>query len=288
MDRATRARRRAYLTVLLVIVTALLAAGCQAIAPQATPTAAPSSTPEPTNTLTPEPTSTPEATATTVPTDTPTPTASPTSTPDLTSTAAVEATEMAIALIAEIEEELQVAGYSTSDGHLAYSSNDPVNLAVVTYGDSRAEMIADGGHFENFAMAVDVTWNSTSGLAGCGFMVRADDDLERGAHYRLYTIRLSGFPGWDLEYWKFGNWQSTLTAGGRVLTSQASNQDQGGTNRYLLIGDENELTVFANEERLGKVPINTLAEGQLGFFVFHESGETSCEFNNAYVWSYDE
>ena len=134
----------------------------------------------------------------------------------------------------------------------------------------------------NFIFSSEITWESSGGLAGCGLVFRADGDIIRGEQYHLLTIRLSGFPGWDIEYWKDGDWQSTLN--GRAMTSKAIDQGQGSTNQIVLVADGGTFTVYANGERLGRVLGPALKEGKLGFIGFQDSGTTTCLFDNSWIW----
>lgn len=263
-----------------LFVAFALVVGCTSAAPQAAPTNPPVPTLVPTDTVLP-PTDPPAPTDTPVPTDTPEPTA--TATPDLTATAAAQTTQAAAEAITKIDTELQKYDLSTKEGYLGWTSSGPTSLKVDSYNAYDILFISQDLKAKDFVMQADVTWDSTGGLAGCGFVFRAEADAKKGSHYRFLTIRLSGFPGWDIEHWDFGNWQRTIT-GNQVQTSRAINQEQGATNTYVLIAKGNQFTTYANGDRLRLSNDSKLTEGLLGLIVFQESGKTTCKFENGWVW----
>jgi hypothetical protein len=266
----------------LVLSLIVFMAGCAGgeAQPTATVEPPPSNTPLPTNTKTPTFTLTPE------PTETPEPT--PTATPDYAATAAVEATQTIAAVIEEIDADLQEIGYSTEVGSLAWVSEAPEAITITTYASHDWIPLASGRDFSDFVLKADVTWESTGGLALCGFWFRAESDDEDAPHYKFLTIRFSGLPLWDVEYWKYNNWVSTISPGGRTISSPHIDQEQGATNTYILAAEGSVLTVYANGHRLGQVTISTLKEGILAFYASQESGETTCTFDNAWVWDLSE
>ena len=265
-----------------VLPLVVLMAGCAAGESQPTPTVEPppTNTPLPTHTVPPTLTPTPE------PTSTPTPTH--TSTPDLTATAAVEATQTIAAVIEEIDVELQDIGYSTEEGSLAWVSEGPEEITITSYDSHDWIALAAGRNFSDFVLKADVTWESTGGLAVCGFWFRGESDHEDAPHYKFLTIRFSGLPLWDVEYWKYNAWVSTISPGGRTISSPHIDQDQGSTNTYILAAEGSLLTVYANGHRLGQVTISTLKEGVITYYTWQESGETTCTFDNAWVWDLSE
>lgn len=180
--------------IALALVFGLLQTGC-GLGLVATPT----ETPAPTHT--PAPTSTPEPTATPVPTDTPVPT--PTTTPDVTATAAARATAAMEDKIAKIAPELEKLGIAPDSGSLVWQADDPISMTVTTYMEKTHYQITDDP-VSDFVLFTDVTWNSSSGLAGCGLIFRADDDFDVGGQYAFLIMRLQAAPAWDIEYYKWG------------------------------------------------------------------------------------
>lgn len=254
----------------LSLMLALMLCACQSFRTEPTPTA----------TDTPMPTDTP------VPTDTPTPTLTPTNTytptPDRTATAAVRATETTQAIIDEIDSVLRPYGYSTKSGSLGWVQRRSTDITVAQYGAINYSLLDQTKKFSNFALKIDIRWDSQTGLAGCGIIFRAEDDIERGEQMRFYTMRLSGLPAWDVELWEYDDFQANLS--GRVHTSGAINLDSGSVNEYLLIADGVTLQIYANDSNIGSVTISSRQTGKIAFFTWQESGVTTCEFDNGWVW----
>ncbi len=234
--------------------------------------------PPPTATDLPTPTDTP------APTETPAPTATPT--PDLAATVAFEATQAMDALLEKIDADLQAVNLSTDQGSLAWLGAGPSEITLDTYNTHWWIPLGDDTAFSDFVLRADLTWESTSGLATCGFWFRGQSSDKDSEHYVFEALRLSGLPAWSVEYWKYNYVQSHLT--GNPRTSPEINQDQGSTNAYLFIAQGNLLSIYVNGESLGAVTINRLTEGILAFYASQEFGETTCSFDNAWVWDLSE
>ncbi len=281
-----RNKRLAYFVVVLLLSAWIT--GCNALAPQPTATPTPSDTPQPTDTPTPEPSSTPIPTDTPTPapspTDTPTPTETSTPTPDMTATWSVEATAIAEAVIAEIGVELETIGLSTESGRLGWVGEGPVPMRITTYNTHDWFPMAEGKYYSDFVMHTDITWESTSGLAICGFWFRAESLDANAEYYKFMTLRLSGLPLWVVQLWEFDDLVSSLAEN----TTSVIDQANGSTNSYLLHLKGNLLTVYANGKRLGQVTITRRADGLLAYYILQESGETTCLFDNAWIWDLSE
>jgi hypothetical protein len=267
----------------LALVALLFASlGCGLAASQPTPIPPLTPMPPPTETATALPTATQTITPSPQPSPTPTATITPSRTPQLTKTAEARAAKTASAMAKRIVDDLEPLGLNIDQGRLGWfqTRQEEIDLyePKVYYVLSPDQTLTAA----NFIFSSEITWESSGGLAGCGLVFRVDGDLIRGKQYHLLTIRLSGFPGWDIEYWKDGLWQSTLN--GRAMTSKAIDQSQGSTNQIVLLADGGTFTVYANGERLGRVMGPALKEGKLGFIGFQDSGTTTCLFDNSWIW----
>jgi len=236
---------------------------------------APSPTPVP-------PTSTPKPTATTEPTATRT----PRPTADAAATAAAEETEIAEltdrlvrAQLAEIDRENRV-------GQVDFFFPDPYELVVDTFNSYTYVPLDPGREYSDFILHYDVTWDSKTGLAGCGVIFRSEEDLEEGEQFRFEVIRLSGFPGWDVVLFRYGEFVSSATSG--VRQSSAINQESGSTNEVFLEVDGTVFTAFANGTKLGSATVSRRSQGEIALFVWQESGRTSCLYENIWVFSLTE
>jgi hypothetical protein len=239
--------------------------------PPAPPTDAP---PAATNTPLP-----PTATASPVP---PTETPVPSPTPDLAATAAAAATATAAPIIAMIDGELQKHGLSTEQGRLGWL-HEPYTATLDSY-------LAEDYHTDypdvtasDFVMQADITWNTTSGAAGCGFALRGSPDIDQGDSYRLYLIRLG--PLWDIEYYKGGDFASNLTGFRDALPL---NDGLDSTNTVTVIARGVELGIYANGREMDTISDTRLTTGTPAFITWQESGQTTCTFENGWLWILDE
>lgn len=268
----TKLRCRAWQIAAAVVFLALVQMACGLAAPQPTPTPAPTDTPAPTATETPLPTET----ATPTPTITPTRTA----TPNKTATAAVNATATAEAQTALVLPVLEELGFTDPPGKLAFYETAPITLKVDQYW-SYHPVFVDDNVYGDFVMQSDVVWDSTSGLAGCGVIFRAEDDLHDGANYEFDLMRLDGAPVWYLGYNKFHTVQNDL---GQDFSSQI-NDKPNSQNTVTLVMQGANMQFYINGKRVHYLDYNKLTEGRIAVISWQESGKTVCTFSNTWVWA---
>jgi hypothetical protein len=248
-----------------------------AVEPTATVTEAP-----PTDTA--EPTSTQTATPTTEPTATET--AAPTATrgPDRKATEQAKSTQAAEKFFLEIGEELETVGVNPEIGYLMWVQDRPVVLEMDSYGDWFFDPFADGMVASDFVLKTDVTWESSSGLATCGFIFRSEKNIEIGKQYYFEMLRLSGLPAWDIVYLKDNFLEKNVS---EIRTNSAIHQEQGSKNEVILIAEQDQFTVYFNDTRAGSFYdySKNMLEGYFAFAAWQESGQSSCTFTDTWVWS---
>lgn len=267
---------------IILLVIAVFVSGCRAGTAVA-PTASPTEPPLPTNTPVPTETPTPLPTNTPVPTDTPIPTDTPTPTPNLKATEAAQATADAgatqEALAVDVAKELESYDIPTDQGGLMFFSEGAIPISIDQYNSSNQILLNPGVSYEKYVLHADISWESTSGLAGCGIIFHADAD----SYYDFRALRLSGAPAWAVLYIEGGEVKFMPT--GDVRMNNAIDLKQNSQNSYVLVVEEKLLTVYANEKRLGAVDITKETSGEIAFEVFQESGETTCTLDRIWVWS---
>ncbi|UCD97465.1 MAG: hypothetical protein JSV42_10835 [Chloroflexota bacterium] len=272
----------------LVVFLLLLSSCSSADGPVATATLEmPTATmlrPQATATVRPAPTATPTNTNTPVPSATKAPTSTPTQ--DIQATADAEATQMIESSMDSIRGDLEMLGFPEDSGNLGWVQEGSETIFVEDYDSGDFKEFAEDLEAGNFILGTDVTWESSSGLAGCGLLFRSEANLDHGSHYELAFLRLSGLPAWNIIYIKDGEFQKNVTG---VVTAAAINQDQGGTNSYLLVAEEGKFTIYINEQRIGSYFDYALSRetGKFAFTGWQESGETRCSYENSWVWLLD-
>lgn len=229
-------------------------------------------------------TAVPTANATPLPTNTSEPIPSATPTLDLTATAQAEATQAAEAALAEIGKELELVGLSTDAGYLLWAQDEPVEIPLDSFNESVYDPFAGNPIASDFVMKSDVTWESTGGLAICGFFFRSEKNFKEGKQYKYQMLRLSGLPAWAISYFQYGDVQKDVS---QLRTNGAINQDQGSTNKIVLIAEGEKFTLYINDIRAGSFYdySKSMLDGQFAYLAFQESGKTTCTFNNTWVWA---
>jgi hypothetical protein len=231
---------------------------------------------EPTPTVTPEP-----PTSTPLPTETPTPLPTATSTPDKAATAAVEATQIAGDVQAELGELLGDSATALEGGTLLWQQTERMEINL-RGPDGRFLEFAEGMKGKNFVMKSDVTWNAT-GILVCGIIFRSEPDFRNGDQYTFLFLRFSGAPAWAIQYHEFGYFKNSPSG---TQYSSAVDLTNGATNQIVLVAQDNQFNVFINGTRQGRYFDNSSqrTDGEFAFVGYQDSGDGLCKYENTVVW----
>jgi hypothetical protein len=240
------------------------------------PTATQTNTPSPSPTITHTPEPSPTATATI------------TATPDSTGTAVAKTTATARLILDYMQADLEDYDITLDSGYLAWFSNKSPVINLQTYGEERYQLLEGLAPLGDFLLQSEINWDTSTGLAGCGFILRSADDVDRGEQYRFAMMRLENMPGWDIEYHNYGEWQSTITLNNRLQFSNAIHDERKSTNVVAILVKGDQFTVFLNGQEMRTLTNNKLSKGLIAVFGWQESGTSRCEFHNTWVWSFDE
>jgi hypothetical protein len=274
------------LTILLVggaLAISLLVGGCVLTVPRPTPALfdSPAVTLPPSATASPVPTSTPTPTQTSTPTPSPTPTR--TATPDRSATAAVAATQWADAAWATVQADLKPIDKIPRDGRLGWMQEFPIFIEISGHDEATFSPFPEDLVAADFILKTDITWDSTEGYATCGFVFRYDPESRRGGQYQFAMTRFSGLPAWEIFYNEYNRTPVEITG---LRTSGAIDQRPGATNRLILLAQEDRFTLYANGRKLGTFYDHGdfQQEGVFAFSASHDSGLTTCTYENTWVW----
>jgi hypothetical protein len=272
------------LAPLAVLCLALFACAAPAAIQKPATTQPPATT---TPTGTPVPTDTPEPTATPLRTDTPTPQPTATSTPNRAATRAAQATQAVEEAMALIQEDLDRIDEPLPPGSLGWLQEQSESIDMDGGKQWMFLPIAEDLEANDFILKSNITWESTGGLAACGFFFRSEPNIENGEQYLYEMVRLSGLPAWNITLMEYGGVKKDIT---KMRTAGAIDQGQGATNEIILFARDGEFTLYINDERIGKFFDYTEArsEGYFAFDGWQESGATKCTFDDTWIWLIDE
>lgn len=275
---------RRLLPVAIALLLFTLTVVCRGV-PQPATEISPESSSDPTSTRESSATPTPTAIPSTTPSPTASPTATATLTPDLTSTAQVVEEQRIDKVTNLIQNTMDRLDRKLEKGSLGWAQEFPMVIELSEYDQVVFTDIADGMLAEDFIFKTDITWESTGGLAVCGFIFRLDFD--EADYYQYGMLRLSGLPAWAILGFQNGLGQYDISG---TRTSGAIDQDQSSTNEVLLIAREGRFTLYINNQRIGNFydHSNRFREGGFGFVARQESGVTTCSYNNTWIWLLDE
>jgi hypothetical protein len=197
---------------------------------------------------------------------------------------AAKATQAAEAVLSVINDELSIVGMSTKTGSLGFIQSGSEMIAMDTAWQAFYQPFAEGLVASDFVLKTEVTWQAEGGLLICGFEFRSEADFSNGDQYKLVYLRLSGAPGWDIEYWTGGEFKTNIT--GKVRFASAIKMENGSTNKFVLIAEGNKFTLYINDQRIGQFfdYSNSRMDGRFAFYGTEEAGTSSCEFENTWVW----
>jgi len=197
---------------------------------------------------------------------------------------AAKATQAAEAILAVIQEELAKVDLSTETGKLGWMQTGSEVIKNSMPGTIRYTEFMENKDVSDFVIKTDITWEAEGGIVVCGFLFRSEADFNTGNQYAFQFLRLSGAPGWDIEYWKNGRYFSTVT--GKVKFASALKMENGATNKFLFVAEGNKFTLYINDQRIGSFyDYSSYAmDGRFAFLGWEEAGQSSCKFENTWVW----
>lgn len=209
---------------------------------------------------------------------------------EIEATEVVEATDIAIAAtvtedaLAPIRAELPNYGIDPAEGKIGWI-HPP--LTIQTEGFLQYDY---GGEFlstvtGDFVLAADITWNTRFGSTGCGYVIRSDGNEEAFDQYLVIATRgATGHVGF------------VIMQDGEVLDDEITDIFANGidplfewqndtTNRMVVVGRGNTFTIYTNGTKIGEVtPSVFYPRGFIAFVALNESGDTTCHYDNAWLW----
>lgn len=259
-----------------VIFLLISQAACSlSAAPVATPTLEPTSMPASTATI--APSATPLPTATTAPTATLTPT------PDHIATQNAKATANMQSKMEVVGPVMAQLGIPTDTGELIWYEEGPITLMVETYNSFNPEQIVEN-HVGDFVFHSEVTWDSSSGLAGCGLQFRSDGNFDTGKYYEFDLLRLQNAPAWYMYYARYGYIEKEMTG---YKFDSGINDAKDSQNTIDFVAQGNQFFPYINGEKKLTVESSELKDGLVYILAHQEFGKTYCKFQNSWLWSLD-
>jgi hypothetical protein len=185
--------------------------------------------------------------------------------------------------LAPIREELASYGVDPDSGQLAWI-HPPVTIRIegyaqFDYANQYVETIA-----RDFVLAADITWNTRFGSTGCGFVLRSDGDAEQNYDQYLVIATRGAQGNVIFSVMRDGDliWADSVYANGIDPRFEWQNDT---TNRLAVVARGDVFTVYSNGTRLGQWrPTYDYPQGLTAFVALNESGDTTCHYDNAWLW----
>jgi hypothetical protein len=188
------------------------------------------------------------------------------------------------ARLVELEPELEAVGFTIDSGSLVFDKDSAISMTVEDYDSFWPKSVYKTA-LKDFVLHVDVSWFSTSGLAGCGIIFRAEDDLARGAQYFFDLMRLSGAPNWGMYYRNFNTFQNEIVS---PRFDGIIDDKQGAVNNIVLVGQGDLLQTYINGKKMREGRSSKISEGGIAYLTWQESGKSICSFKNTWIWELKE
>lgn len=190
------------------------------------------------------------------------------------------ATETAIAPMVN---ELATYGVSASAGRPGWV-HPPATLDITGYLQYDYATEFASTVTQDFVVAADITWNTRTGLSGCGFALRADGNgnqylalITRGANgHAIFSVIANNEHVQSKDYYA-----APIDPANDV------------TNRFAVVGRGSNFTFYTNGQKAADVDANFKTgpaagiyyeKGFVAFVGLSESGRTVCRFTNAWLW----
>lgn len=203
----------------------------------------------------------------------PTATAFPSRTPDSAATQSAEAT------LSPIRAALAGYGVDPNKGFLGWA-HAPKTIEIRTYLAQDYATDYPNVITRNFVVQADVTWETRTGLAGCGFVFRADQEKN---FYGMGVARgATGVSVFDVFHKGRGSRRAWVTHDAR-----ATNWQNGDTNRLAIVAQETLFTLYVNGQFTQQESNGEFQAGGVAFAALSESGTSICTFNNGWLWILD-
>lgn len=229
------------------------------------------------------------ATALAAPTATPTPfptlppTAEPVADTAQSESSVVEAPDV---LPEYISSELARLGLGEDSGELGWE-HPPLLVEAEGYLQYKFQNYELLTLVEDFVISADITWDTDTGLAGCGFVIRADKETDPNA----YTIGLSRSSNGSVNWATLENGvpikNNAQSVAGLQSKDPSFDWQNNTTNRITIVARGESFDVYTNgvyiETMTGQSPF-AVEKGFTGFLAINESGKTSCHFQNGWLW----
>ena len=181
--------------------------------------------------------------------------------------------------------ELPTYGVDPAQGELAWI-HPPVTISAsgymsYTYANQNITTVA-----QDFVLASDITWNTRFGTAGCGYVLRSDGDQE-GDYDQYIALVIRGGSG-ELFF--------TIMQDGEVVRNEITDINinrldpsfqwqNDTTNRFAVVARGNTFSFYSNGSHVGDVtPSIAFERGFVAFVGLNESGTTTCQYNDAFLW----
>ncbi len=185
--------------------------------------------------------------------------------------------------IAPMVNELPQYGIDPAQGRPGWV-HPPVTIDLTGYEQYDYATQFAGTVAHSFVVAADITWNTFTGLSGCGFAFRADD---KGNQYLLIATR--GGNGHVI----FVTMADNKVKDHKDFYAAPLDVNNDATNHVTVVGQGTLFTFYTNGVKAGQVDTNVKTgptasirydAGFVALVALSESGRTVCTLDRGWLW----
>lgn len=198
---------------------------------------------------------------------------------------ATQEAQATAAAAAPILNELPTYGVDPSEGYLEWI-HPPATLDVDGFMATDYVNNYLGTLVKDFVISTDITWDTRTGLSGCGFVLRSNGDEDAFDQYLAVASR--GGNGSTVFIKQEDNSFFNIQVDSIRGRDPAFSFQNGATNRLTVVGRGDTFTIFTNGVQVHQRTDAEYERGFVALVVLSESGPSHCEFNNTWLWVFNE
>lgn len=185
------------------------------------------------------------------------------------------------AVEAPIRAELATYGVDPSVGRVGWI-HPPADMVVEGYKQFDYINQFAGTLAADFVVSGDITWNTDTGISGCGFVIRSNGQEEALDQYMVIITRGGSGTAFFVKM-----------ADGEVIRQDnvyangidpAFEWQNDFTNRLTVVGRGDTFSIYTNGTFIADYTASEYDRGFIFMVALSESGRTQCQFNNTWLW----
>lgn len=172
-------------------------------------------------------------------------------------------------------------GFSPEDGTPGWLHR-PIELSVEGFQQIAFENDFAQLPLTDFVVSADITMNTDTGLAGCGFIIRSDGNEEEPNQY-VTLISRGGNGSIAFIRQVLGDFQDVQVPTVSAI-DPAFNPGNDATNELTIVAQGDQITFYTNGTQVAMFSATEFSMGAVAMVAVSESGQTRCQFEDLWLF----